>query len=300
MIKKILLTSLLVAGALLPTLTLAKINFVEQLQPTGFVNDYANILKPETKALLENNLAALKASTTVEFSVVTIPSLNDYDIESVANELFRHFGLGDKTKNNGLLLLIASTERKLRFEVGYGLEGALPDLLTKQISDTYITPEFKAGNYDAGIVKGVEAATEVINGNGDEVRAEVGKSGFRFNFNSDTIFFLLFVGYVVISIVGRALGKTKSFWLGGAIFGVVGLVVAFILISSFVGIVFLTIVGIILGTLLDFLYSNGMIGKDSGGPGGFFGPGFGGGSGGGGFGGFGGGSSGGGGSSSSW
>ena len=90
-------------------------------------------------------------------SVVTVPTLDDRPISEYANELFRTWGIGDKQLNNGVLLLISKEPRKLRIEVGYGLEGALPDGLTGQIRDEQIVPALKKNDYDEGVLQGYEA-----------------------------------------------------------------------------------------------------------------------------------------------
>ena len=122
-----------------------------------YVNDYANILSPETEQFIMNNSIKLNDATKAQIVVVTVPSLDGQDIESYATELFRDFGIGDKDLNNGLLILVALEERLCRIEVGYGLEGVLPDGKTGRYQDVYMIPYFKEDNFDEGIVNGYKA-----------------------------------------------------------------------------------------------------------------------------------------------
>ncbi len=122
-----------------------------------YVNDYANILSDETKDFIMANSVELNKATKAQIVVVTVPSLDGQDIESYATSLFRKFGIGDKDLNNGLLILVALEERLCRIEVGYGLEGILPDGKTGRYQDEYMIPYFKEDNFDEGIVNGYKA-----------------------------------------------------------------------------------------------------------------------------------------------
>src|SRR5919206_2706531 len=112
---------------------------------TGRVVDAADLLRPEQRAALEAKLKAYEDRTTDQVVVATVPSLGGYEIEDYANRLYRHWQLGTKEKNNGVLLLVAPRERKVRIEVGYGLEGTLTDALSKVIIATAMAPRFKEG-----------------------------------------------------------------------------------------------------------------------------------------------------------
>jgi len=125
--------------------------------PTGYVNDFAGILSSDTKKTLETKLSSLDASTSAQLSVVTIKSLDGDTIENYAEKLFKEWGIGQKGKDNGVLLLVAVDDHKLRIEVGYGLEGALTDAESSNIIRNTITPEFKKGDYNKGITNGVES-----------------------------------------------------------------------------------------------------------------------------------------------
>jgi len=142
---------------------------------TGRVVDAVNLLKPEERAALEAKLKAHEDRTTDQVVVATLRSLEGHEIEDYANRLFRHWRLGQKDKDNGALLLVAPQERKVRIEVGYGLEGALTDALSKVIITTAIAPQFQKGNFAGGINAGLDAMLSILTGDAEEWqrRAEV-------------------------------------------------------------------------------------------------------------------------------
>ena len=123
---------------------------------TGRVVDQANIIPAETRSAIEPKLADLEAKSGIQLVVATVTSLEGQEIEPYANELFRTWKLGEAKKNNGVLLLVAPNERRVRIEVGYGLEGTLTDALSKVIITNAITPRFKAGDFAGGITRGVD------------------------------------------------------------------------------------------------------------------------------------------------
>ena len=124
--------------------------------PPRLVVDNANILTPEQQNALERKLDALNDSTSNQIVVLTVPSLNDQPLEDVAVATYRSWGIGDKKNNNGVLLLISVNDRKIKIEVGYGLEGAIPDVTAKDIIENALSPNFKQGNY----YKGIDEATD--------------------------------------------------------------------------------------------------------------------------------------------
>ena len=131
-------------------------------RPTGYVNDFAGVVAPATRQGLERFLASFDAQTGVEVAVVTLPSLEGRAVEEVAVELFQNWGIGAKGKDNGLLFLVAPAEKRMRFEVGYGLEGAMNDALAGRILDEEVVPRFRAGEMSDGIAAGTVAAVSVI------------------------------------------------------------------------------------------------------------------------------------------
>jgi uncharacterized protein len=124
---------------------------------SGRVVDAADIIPPAEEAALTQKLQALETASSRQLVVATVPSLQDYPIEDYGYRLGRAWGIGQKGANNGLILLVAPTERKVRIEVGYGLEPIVTDALSGQIIRERITPAFKAGDYPGGIAAGVDA-----------------------------------------------------------------------------------------------------------------------------------------------
>lgn len=129
---------------------------------TSRVVDQANIIQVATRNAIEQKLADLEAKSGIQLVVATVTSLEGQEIEPYANQLFRNWRLGEKTKNNGVLLLVAPNERRVRIEVGYGLEGTLTDALSKVIIANAITPRFKASDFSGGISRGVDDIITVL------------------------------------------------------------------------------------------------------------------------------------------
>jgi len=124
---------------------------VEGLKPQGYVNDYAGVLSEPVKAKLENIISRFEKQTTIEIAVVILKELKDYSIEEAAVELFEKWGIGKKDKDNGVLLILSLKERKVKIEVGYGLEGIIPDSVAGRILDIYGVPFLKNNEFDKGI-----------------------------------------------------------------------------------------------------------------------------------------------------
>lgn len=131
---------------------------------SGRVVDLAGMLSPQARQRVEALSAALERSDSTQVVVLTIPSLQGQVLEEYAVKVASAWGLGQKGQDNGVLLLVAKAERKVRIEVGYGLEGRLTDLLAGRIVDRIITPRFKAGDFDGGVVAGAEAIAQAVKG----------------------------------------------------------------------------------------------------------------------------------------
>jgi len=129
---------------------------------SGYVVDQSGIIDSATQTQLENWILELKQKTGAEVAVVTVDTTGPLSIEEYAVNLFQRFGIGQKGKDNGVLLLIAYKDRHMRIEVGYGLEGAITDAYSSRIINTIITPEFKDGNFSEGIQKGTAAIVTLI------------------------------------------------------------------------------------------------------------------------------------------
>ena len=135
-------------------------DFPERSKPPKLVNDFANILVDREELILEKKLVAYNDSTSTQIAVVTINSLNGNDIADYSFRLAEKWGIGQKGKDNGLLILIALEDRKMFIATGYGMEGVIPDALAKRIVENYMKPNFRNNNY----YKGVDEATSVIIG----------------------------------------------------------------------------------------------------------------------------------------
>ncbi|MEY3704033.1 MAG: hypothetical protein RLZZ561_1653, partial [Pseudomonadota bacterium] len=126
------------------------------------VVDAANLLPPAEESALDQQLAAFEKATGRQFVVATIPDLQGYPIEDYGYRLGRAWGVGSQDKNDGALLIVAPKDRKVRIEVGYGLEPYLTDALSSLIINTQILPQFKAGDYPGGITAGADAVMEQL------------------------------------------------------------------------------------------------------------------------------------------
>lgn len=184
---------------------------------TGRVVDRADLLAPAVEARLGQMLQAHEQSTTEQVVVVTLPDLQGYPIEDFGYQLGRHWGIGQKGEDNGALLIVARDERKVRIEVGYGLEGRLTDAESALIINRIITPAFRQGDFPAGIVNGTAAMIQVLGGKplalpqGQRGRATQEKP----NPGLVGLFFLIML---LVSLLGGG-GRGGAALLGGALLG---------------------------------------------------------------------------------
>lgn len=187
---------------------------------TGRIVDNANLISAEARARIGQKLQAHEAKTSDQVVVATLPSLQGVTIEEFANGLFRHWQLGAKSKNNGVLLLVAPNERKVRIEVGYGLEGALTDALSKVIITTAVAPKFKNGDFSGGIEGGVDAILTILTGDAEEWqrRAEIRNDESSFSEDLAVILVMIFIVIIIVSILrglkqggaGRRMHRTRD------------------------------------------------------------------------------------------
>lgn len=144
--------------------------------PVGFVNDFASVLPQVSRVELDAVLRRTAATTSAEVVLVTVKSLDGLPVEEYAVRLFELWGIGKKATDNGVLILVAPTERVMRIEVGYGLEPVLPDGLTGEIIRTNFLPAFKDGDYARGIQQGVARVVELVH-KGEVASPDAGESG---------------------------------------------------------------------------------------------------------------------------
>lgn len=257
----------------------------------GYVNDYADMISPATEAKLDQALQAFDRTDSTQVAILTIPSLAGDALEDFSIRTVDKWGIGQKDKDNGVLLLVVKDDRKIRIEVGRGLEGVLTDLLSGRIIDDVITPYFKAGRMDDGFAAGTAALIQATRGE-FKADAQTRRTGRRQE--PPPIITYLFIGALVIGFIGqisRPLGI-----IGGAILFPLLIFMGLSSPLSLIALLFLVPLGGVGGLLLPLLFAQAMTSRR----GGFYmGGGFGG-SGGGGFGGFGGGGFGGGGASGGW
>jgi uncharacterized protein len=150
---------------ILLTVNFVPFGFAQQVSypaATGYVVDQSGIIDSAAKSRLEAWILELKQKTTAEVAVVTVDSTEPLSIEEYAVNLFQKFGIGQKGKDNGVLFLVAYKDRRMRIEVGYGLEGAITDAYSSQIINSIVAPEFKQGNFSDGIEKGTAAIVTLI------------------------------------------------------------------------------------------------------------------------------------------
>ena len=129
---------------------------------TGRVVDDAQILSAQTQGDLTRKLEALESKTSRQMVVVTLPSLQGYEISDYGYQLLRAWGIGQKRLNNGLLLIVAPKERKTRIEVGYGLEPIVTDAFSSVVIQSQVLPRFRGGDFNAGVVAGADALIEQL------------------------------------------------------------------------------------------------------------------------------------------
>jgi uncharacterized protein len=202
--------TLLVAVALLFVATVAAALTFPPL--TGRIVDQADILSPAAKAAIEPKLADLEAKSGIQLVVATVSSLEGQEIEPYANELFRAWKLGEAKANNGVLLLVAPNEHRVRIEVGYGLEGTLTDALSKVIITNAITPRFKAGDFSDGVTRGVDDIITVLTtdasewGQRPDLRLDREPGGGP----PDWLLAGLFFGFILLFIVSRGFRRFVS------------------------------------------------------------------------------------------
>jgi uncharacterized protein len=135
---------------------------IQSLKPRGWVNDFAGVISQYYETKMGTISAEVKRKTGAELTVVTVKSLDGQDIETYASQLYEAWGIGEKGKDNGVLILLAMAERKIRIEVGYGLEPILPDGLTGGILDEYVMPDLRNGEYGLGLYRGLLKITEIV------------------------------------------------------------------------------------------------------------------------------------------
>jgi uncharacterized protein len=241
-------------------------------QLKGYVNDYADMISPPARTQLESELRAFEQTDSTQIAILTIPSLEGEPIEDFGIKVADTWKIGQKHKDNGIIFLVAKQDRKMRIEVGRGLEGRLTDLLSGRIIELVVKPRFKRGDFDGGFITGVQAMVDATRG---EFKADDNNQKRNRNESFPILSVLLFGG-IIILIFG-SISRISGAVAGAVIFpGIVHLIM-----PGIVAAIVSAVLGVGVGLFLPALFSTGR-GSHSGG--GFWmgGPGLGGGFGGGG------------------
>jgi uncharacterized protein len=196
-----LLRVLSLAGLLLLA-GIARAQNAELPKPDGWVNDFAGVIDDESKSKINALGQEIKDKTGAELAVVTVKDMGGMPLEDYANRLLRGWGIGDREKNEGALLLLAMAERKVRIETGYGLEGLFNDAKCGDILDEAVLPEIKQGRYGEGLLAGLRAMGEVVardkgvtlDGSGAEPRSLYRSKGGGFSN-------ILLIGFFILLVI---------------------------------------------------------------------------------------------------
>lgn len=188
---------------------------------TGRVVDDAHILSEPTKSDLDQKLAELESKNSRQLVVVTLPSLQGYEISDYGYQLGRAWGIGQAKLNNGVLFIIAPTERKVRIEVGYGLEPILTDALSELIIQQAVLPRFRAGDFNGGAEAGVAALIQQLSLDPSAAEAKAAAAAQQMKNRGDSganpvsvLLIILFV-FIALSRVFRGFGFWPLLFLGG-------------------------------------------------------------------------------------
>lgn len=193
---------------------------------SGRVVDGAGLIDPATEARLTQTLASFETTSSDQIVVATVPDLQGYAIEEFGVALGRAWGIGQEGKNNGAILLVSAGDRKVRIEVGYGLEGTLTDAVSKTIIETDILPRFRSGDYAGGIEKGVGGMISVLSGDAAalEERAKTNEdwtgedTGIALAVGFFLLVWVFIMGVGMMSVLarmfGHKVGRNTWRWLG--------------------------------------------------------------------------------------
>ncbi len=200
-------------------------------RPVGYVNDFANIISPEAENLIEAIALQVKEKTGAEIAVVTIETTHGVDIEQYAVDLFMAWGIGERGKDNGILILVAFKDKKLWIKPGYGIEGAVPDAEAHRIYRKILRPGFQAGRYDDALVEAVtEIANLILADAGEHLSLSDSTLLTRFTQRSaggrqGRIYPMVLLGIIMlvwllvfiraIAMRGSHVGRGGGFWIGG-------------------------------------------------------------------------------------
>jgi len=221
----------------------------------GYVNDYAGMISPSARSKIEEGLRAFEQSDSTQIVILTIPSLEGENIEEFSIKVAEAWKIGQQQKDNGVLFIVSKQERKIRIEVGRGLEGRLTDLMAGRVIDQVVKPRFKQGDFDGGFIAGISALIGATRG---EFKAEQRPFQRRQKGFPPFLTFLMFFGIFILflGIYSRILGG-----IAGAV-GLPALVYLTVLPVGIPVIIFLVLCGFGSGFFLSSLFSSGSSRRD--------------------------------------
>ncbi len=219
--------------------------------PTNYINDYANVLSDAEESTLNNTLKAYEDSSSNQIFVAIVTNLGGQDIESYAGDVFRAWQIGQKDKDNGILIVASIEDDIRRIEIGYGLEGEITDGQAGTIIRQTVKPAFQAGEYYQGLTKTIEQIEAEISGAIETESTSAASNGFDW---IEVIFGLMIVGLQLIFASLRWLAKSKSVWQGALLGAILGGLVGVIVWSVMIGLASVILLGLF-GWLIDIFLS---------------------------------------------
>lgn len=211
------------------------------------VTDLTATLSQEQRAALEQKLAALEARKGSQVAVLLVPTTQPETVEQYAIRVFEQWKLGRKGMDDGVLLLVAKNDRRLRIEVGYGLEGAIPDAIAKRVIDEDIVPLFKQGNFYGGISAGTDRISKLIEGESMPPPRRTAAPGS--GWSTET----LFIGFIILAMASQLLHSLLGRFLGAGVAGVAAGIVGYVL----AGLAAAAIIGLIAFVISLFIGATG-------------------------------------------
>ncbi len=182
--------------------------------PARYFNDYANVVSPATAARLNQTLEDFERQSSCQILVAIFPKMqSDSSLEDYTVRVAQSWRVGQKAKDNGAVLFVFVQEHRVRIEVGYGLEGSLPDALAKRIIDEQITPRFRAGDFDGGLTAGVQSMIAATKGEYKGSGRTVAERHFSGEWSSGLVFFFFIALFIAVIIIRAMSLANASSWL---------------------------------------------------------------------------------------
>lgn len=224
-----------------------------------YVSDYANVLTAEEVQSLTDRVLTFKQETSNEIAILIVPTTEPETIEEYGIHVADKWKIGKKDKDNGVLFTIAVEDHKMRLDIGRGLEGAIPDISTVKILNTYARPEFKQDNY----YKGINDSLDVIEGaaKGEFNVADLSGSSSESRETDKNISFFIYFAVIIFSLFIKYMASTKSWWLGGVVGAVAAFSISLLVSAGIIGALIFAVIFGAFGLLLDYIISGNAGGK---------------------------------------